>query len=147
MAFFFHYRALLSAMLHADEGMSLYLMKKERLKSMVTAPAKGKEKKEERNPIEMLADGKMRFHVPKLVRHMTEPDRVTILQWHIKPGDIVPTGAELVHFEFLEDDWHILMPELEGGPWRMVSVEAQEGQIVHLHDALVLWERVEPSSS
>lgn len=97
---------------------------------------------EERKPIEKLSNGNILFRVPRLLRHMTSPDCVKILQWHIKEGDIVSTNGLLVHCEFLEDDWYITMPEMECGPLRVLKIKVVQGQIVHLHDPLVLWEPV-----
>jgi hypothetical protein len=98
--------------------------------------------KERKDPIEELADGNVLFRVPHLIPHMTAPDRVEILAWHIREGDIVAADTLLVHFEFLGDDWYVTMPPLEYGPLRVVKIEAGSGQIVHLHDPLIIWERV-----
>ena len=106
------------------------------------ASIKQKERKEVQDPIEKQEDGKILFRVPHFIPHQTTPDRVEILAWHIKEGDIVVPDAPLVHCEFLGDDWHITMPLLEYGPLRVLKIEASCGQIVHLHDPLILWEPV-----
>jgi len=108
---------------------------------------KSKERREEKEPIETLANGNILFHVPHLIPHMTSPDRVEILKWHVKESDIVETSALLVHLDFLGDDWYVTMPSLEHGPLRVVKIEAAEGQIIHLHDPLIVWEPVVSATS
>ena len=103
-----------------------------------------KEPKEEKKAIETGQDGNLLFRVPHLIPHMTKPDRVTILHWHIKEGDIVNPDDLMVTFDFLGDDWHVSMPPL--GPLRVLKIEVAEGNIVHLHDPLIVLEPVQSAA-
>ena len=106
---------------------------------------KTKESQEEKHTIETVDDGNILFRVPHLIPHMTRPDRVEIIAWHIKEGDIVKPDDAMVTFDFLGDDWHICMPPL--GPVRVLKIIVPAGTLVHLHDPLLLLAPVPSAAS
>jgi len=103
------------------------------------------EAKDGKEAIEINEDGKLIFRVFRLIPHMTKPDRVTILNWHINTGDIVHSDDLIVTFEFLGNDWYISMPPLE--PLRVLNIVVDEGSTVHLHDPLIIFEPVQSVAS
>lgn len=92
------------------------------------------------NEIEALkhiGNGNVVILVPRLIAQMTIPDRVEILAWEVKEGDIVQPGEPMLIADFLQDDWYLPVPPL-GRPLHVVKIEASVGSIVHLHDPLIV---------
>ncbi|SRR6266536_2425071 len=81
--------------------------------------------------------GNLLILVPRLIEQMTKPDRVEILEWHVKEGDIVQPDAPMLTVDFLQDDWYLPVPPL-GGSLRVVRIKASVGDIVHLDDPLIV---------
>ena len=89
-------------------------------------------------------EGKVFVSLPHLRAYMTTPDRVTVLEWRLKEGDIVTSGhdeEDMVTLDFLGDDWYLPIPPLNG-PMRVAKIEASVGQVIHLHDLLIVFEPV-----
>src|ERR1700730_8413251 len=87
--------------------------------------------------LKTLEDGNILILVPRLIEQMTKPDRVEILAWHVKEGDIIQPDAPMLTVDFLQDDWYLPVPPL-GGSLHVVSIEASVGTIVHLDDPLIV---------
>src|SRR3954467_386268 len=84
-----------------------------------------------------MEDGTILMLVPRLIPQMTRPDRAEILEWHVKEGDVIHPDAPMLTLDFLQDDWYLPVPPL-GRDLRVVKIEALEGDIVHLHDPLIV---------
>jgi len=96
-----------------------------------------RESKDEIDATKLIEDGTFHILVPRFIIQMTEPDRVEILKWHIKEGDIVEPGMPMVTVEFLQDDWYLPVPPLNV-LLRVVSIKASVGRVVHLYDLLTI---------
>jgi hypothetical protein len=87
--------------------------------------------------LKCMGNGNILILVPRLIVQMTRPDCVKILEWHIREGERVEPGAPMLTVDFLQDDWYLPIPPL-GGSLRVLRIEASVGDIVHLHDPLIL---------
>jgi hypothetical protein len=87
--------------------------------------------------IKYMSDGNIHIFVPRLIEQMTKPDRVQILEWHVKEGDIVQPDTLMLTADFLQDDWYFPIPPL-GNSLRVIRIEASVGDIVHLDDPLIV---------
>jgi hypothetical protein len=87
-----------------------------------------------------MEDGNLLILVPRLIEQMTKPDRVTILDWRVKEGDMVQPDAPMLTLDFLGDDWYLPIPPDRA--YRVVRIEATVGDIVHLDDPLIVLEPI-----
>jgi len=84
-----------------------------------------------------VGNGNILILVPRLVEQMTEPDHVKVLEWHVQEGDIVQSNMPMLTVEFLQDDWYLPIPPIEG-LLRVVRIVAPIGGILHLNDPLIV---------
>ena len=92
---------------------------------------------EEIEALSNIGNGNFLILVPRLIAQMTRPDRAEVLEWHVKEGDIIQPDEPMLTLDFLQDDWYLPVPPL-GGSLRVVRIETQVGDIVHLHDPLIV---------
>ena len=85
-------------------------------------------------------DGNILLRLPHLSAHMTERDSVTVIGWDVREGDIVYPDEWMVAFD---DDLSLTIPPI-GASLRVVKIEATQGQVMHLHDPLIVLEVLEP---
>jgi hypothetical protein len=95
-----------------------------------------------------IKDGKVFVSLPRLVADMTPPDRVKVLDWYLREGEVV-VGLEeqeeqMALLEFLGDGCLLAIPPL--GRMRVVKIEAEVGKIIHLNAPLVVFERVQEAA-
>ena len=85
------------------------------------------------------------IRLPRLFEQMTDPDTVTILEWHVREGDIVQPDAPLVKVEALQDIYHIPLPpyRMIRVPHRVVKIARAAGSTIYLHDLLIVLEPAE----
>jgi pyruvate/2-oxoglutarate dehydrogenase complex dihydrolipoamide acyltransferase (E2) component len=110
------------------------LLRFERMKAMLAV----EEVTHEIEALRRMEDGTILVLVPRLIVQMTRPDRAEILEWHVKEGDIVQPDAEMVTLDFLQDDWYLPVPPVAEA-LRVVRIVARAGDIVHLHDPLIVF--------
>jgi|SRR5947207_662942 len=91
------------------------------------------------------AEGNVSLRVPHLDSDMTEEDGVTITAWDVNEGDSVYPHDWMVAFTFQGEEVSLTIPPI-GAALRVVRIEATRGQIVHLHDPLIVLSIVEPLS-
>lgn len=84
-----------------------------------------------------IGNGTILILVPRLIEQMTSPDRVEVLEWHVKEGDIVQPDTPMLTVDFLGDDWYLPVPPL-GDALCVVKIQAPVGTTVHLHDSLII---------
>jgi hypothetical protein len=97
--------------------------------------------------VEIAPNGTVLLRLPHLISDMTTPDRVKVLEWHVQEDDVILGNDEenderdMVHLEFLGNDWYLPIPPFSN-PMRVVRIEAEVGETIHLHDLLIVFEPV-----
>ncbi|MCS7204456.1 MAG: lipoyl domain-containing protein [Leptospiraceae bacterium] len=74
--------------------------------------------------------------VPLLVPDIGEPDKIELVQWNIKEGDIVKEGQELCELVTSKASFPLESP-FEG---RIIKIHKQEGETVQIGEELAIIE-------